>query len=87
MSNLAVSPSGRKPKKIISTERVIVYSVLTLCALFFLFPLYIMVITSLKDIEAIRSGNIFIPTMNPTFAAWGKAWNRLYGGCGRDSCA
>ena len=71
----AIVPSGRKPRKLISTERLVVYSVLTLCALFFLFPLYIMVITSLKDIEAIRSGNIFIPTMNPTFAAWGKAWN------------
>ncbi len=71
----AIVPSGRKPRKLISTERVVVYSVLTLCALFFLFPLYIMVITSLKDIEAIRSGNIFIPTMNPTFSAWAKAWD------------
>ncbi len=71
----AIVPSGRKPKKLISTERVVVYSVLCLCALFFLFPLYIMVITSLKDIEAIRSGNIFIPTMHPTLTAWGKAWN------------
>ncbi len=70
-----VGPSGPKPKKRFSTERVIVYSVLTVCAVFFLFPLYIMIITSLKDIEAIRSGNIFVPTMNPTFAAWGKAWN------------
>ena len=71
----AIVPSGRKPRKLISTERLVVYSVLTLCALFFLFPLYIMVITSLKDIEAIRSGNIFIPTMNPTFSAWAKAWD------------
>jgi glucose/mannose transport system permease protein len=71
----AVVPSGPKPKKMFSTERIVVYSVLCICAVFFLFPLYIMIITSLKDIEAIRSGNIFIPTMNPTFAAWGKAWN------------
>jgi hypothetical protein len=28
MSDLAITPSGRKPKKIISTERVVVYSVL-----------------------------------------------------------
>ena len=70
-----VVPSGPKPKKFITTERVIVYSVLCVCALFFLFPLYIMVVTSLKDIEAIRSGNIFIPTMTPTFSAWSKAWN------------
>jgi glucose/mannose transport system permease protein len=74
-NTVVLGPSGPKPKKLISTERVIVYSVLGICALFFLFPLYIMVITSLKDIDAIRNGNIFIPTMNPTFAAWGKAWN------------
>ena len=61
MSNSSITevvPSGRKPKKLITPERVVVYSVLTLCAIFFLFPLYIMVITSLKDIEAIRSGVI-----------------------------
>ncbi len=78
MSNSSLTtivPSGRKPKKLISTERVVVYSVLCICALFFLFPLYIMIITSLKDIEAIRSGNIFVPTMHPTFTAWAKAWN------------
>lgn len=68
-----VIPTGPKPKKFITTERVIVYSVLSICALFFLFPLYIMIITSLKDIEAIRSGNIFVPTMHPTFGAWDKA--------------
>ena len=70
-----IIPAGRKPRKLISTERVVVYSVLCICALFFLFPLYIMVITSLKDIEAIRNGNIFVPTLNPTFTAWAKAWN------------
>jgi glucose/mannose transport system permease protein len=75
VASIASEPSGRKPKKLISTERVVVYTVLCFCAVFFLFPLYIMVITSLKDIEAIRSGNIFIPTMTPTFTAWGKAWN------------
>ena len=77
MSNTitAVEPSGRKPKKWITSERVIVYSVLTVCALFFLFPLYIMIITSMKDIQAIQGGNIFIPTMHPTFTAWEKAWN------------
>ena len=68
-----VIPTGPKPKKFITTERVIVYSVLSICALFFLFPLYIMIITSLKDIVAIRSGNIFVPTMHPTFGAWDKA--------------
>ena len=68
-----VIPSGPKPKKFITIERAVVYSVLGLCALFFLFPLYIMVITSMKDIETIRNGNIFLPTFHPTFDAWNKA--------------
>ncbi len=77
MSNIsnAIEPSGAKPKKFITIERAIVYTVLIACAAFFLFPLYIMVITSLKDLDAIRAGNLFVPTAHPTFAAWTKAWS------------
>ncbi len=72
---LAAGPSGAKPKPFITPQRAVVYTVLIVCAIFFLFPLYIMVITSLKNIQEIQSGNIFIPTMHPTFDAWEKAWN------------
>ena len=77
MSNTSPSvvPSGAKPKPFITPQRVLVYTVLTICAVFFLFPLYIMIITSLKNIQEIQSGNIFIPTMTPTLDAWEKAWN------------
>ena len=68
-------PSGAKPKKFITWERFIVYGVLTACALFFIFPLYIMVITSLKSLPEIRAGNIFVPTLSPSLDAWEKAWN------------
>ncbi|MFM2367470.1 MAG: hypothetical protein RIR95_2078 [Pseudomonadota bacterium] len=74
-SSFANGPSGAKPKPFITWERFVVYTVLIVCALFFLFPLYIMIITSLKDIEEIRGGNIFVPTMHPTFDAWAKAWD------------
>jgi glucose/mannose transport system permease protein len=43
---------------------------------FFLFPLYIMVITSLKDLDAIRAGNLFTPSDNMTIAPWIKAWSQ-----------
>ena len=72
---LAAGPSGAKPKPFITPQRAVVYTVLIVCAIFFLFPLYIMIITSLKNIQEIQSGNIFIPTMHPTFDAWEKAWN------------
>ena len=74
-SSFAAGPSGAKPKPFVTWQRFVVYSVLTVCAVFFLFPLYIMIITSLKDIEEIRGGNIFVPTMEPTFDAWIKAWD------------
>ena len=74
-SAFPAGPSGAKPKPFITWQRFVVYSVLVVCAIFFLFPLYIMIITSLKDIETIRAGNIFVPTMEPTFDAWIKAWD------------
>jgi glucose/mannose transport system permease protein len=75
VNSISTSPFGRKPKKLITLERAIVYSVLTICAAFFLLPLYVMVITSLKDLDAIRDGNIFIPSANPTLEPWIKAWS------------
>ncbi|MEI6800694.1 MAG: carbohydrate ABC transporter permease [Pseudomonadota bacterium] len=74
-TNLAAGPSGAKPKPFVTPQRAVVYTVLIVCAIFFLFPLYIMIITSLKNIQEIQSGNIFIPTLHPTFDAWEKAWN------------
>ena len=55
-------PQGRKPKRLIDPARILIYTVLILAAIFYLFPLYIMVITSLKDLEGIRYGNLFVPT-------------------------
>jgi glucose/mannose transport system permease protein len=69
----SVTPSGPKPRKIFTLPRVVVYSVLLLCCVFFLFPLYIMLITSFKDLDAIREGNLFTPSANFTTYPWSKA--------------
>jgi glucose/mannose transport system permease protein len=74
-STLDAGPSGAKPKRFITWQRFVVYTVLIVCAAFFLFPLYIMIITSLKNIQEIRTGNIFLPTLSPSLDAWEKAWN------------
>ena len=74
-STIAAGPSGAKPKAFITWERFVVYSVLGVCAAFFLMPLYIMIITSMKSIAEIQGGNIFIPTSSPNLDAWEKAWN------------
>jgi glucose/mannose transport system permease protein len=73
MSVDTVIPSGPKPKKLFTLPRVIVYGTLLVCCIFFLFPLYIMLITSFKDLDAIREGNLFTPSMNFTTYPWSKA--------------
>jgi glucose/mannose transport system permease protein len=73
MSVDSIIPAGPRPKKFFTLPRVIVYSVLLLCCVFFLFPLYIMLITSFKDLDAIREGNLFTPAVNFTFYPWNKA--------------
>ncbi len=55
-------------------QRVALWSVLLLFAAFFLLPLYVMLATSLKDMEQIRSGHLLSLPTAPTLEAWAKAW-------------
>ncbi len=71
-----VIPSGPIPKPMFAPGRVFIYAVLVLTSIYYLIPLYVMIITSVKDLDAIRDGNIFIPTNHPTFAPWIKAWSQ-----------
>ena len=68
-------PQGKRPRNPFAWSRILIYTVLIVAALFYLFPLYIMVITSLKDLDGIRTGNLFVPTTHPTLDAWFKAWD------------
>ena len=58
-----------------SVGRVFTYGLLLVAALFFLAPLYVMVATSLKDAEQIRSGNLLSLPNSLNFEAWGLAWS------------
>ncbi len=51
------------------------YAVLALAALFFLAPLYVMLVTSLKDAEQIRNGNLLSLPSTVQFNAWRLAWS------------
>ncbi|WP_419178580.1 carbohydrate ABC transporter permease [Ensifer adhaerens] len=51
-----------------------IYGTLVVVALYYLLPLYVMVITSLKGMPEIRLGNIFAPPVEITFEPWVKAW-------------
>lgn len=55
--------------------RLGLYAFLASAALFFLLPLYVMLVTSLKSMDEIRLGNIFALPLAPTFDAWRAAWS------------
>ena len=65
---------GAKPKHL-TAGRVGLYAFLLLSALFFLLPLYIMIVTSLKTMDEIRLGDIFRWPTDASFAAWAAAWS------------
>jgi glucose/mannose transport system permease protein len=55
--------------------RVLVYAVLLVAAFFFLAPLYVMLATSLKDADQIRSGNLLSLPTSINFDSWKLAWS------------
>ena len=54
--------------------RIGVYAFLLTAALFFLAPLYIMLVTSFKTMDEIRLGQLFALPIDPTIAPWRAAW-------------
>jgi len=69
-----IEPSGPRPKPFFTPKRIMLYTTLVFFSLYFLFPLYVMVATSLKTMPEIRFGNIFALPTAPSFDAWIKAW-------------
>jgi glucose/mannose transport system permease protein len=59
----------------LSVQRLLLWAVLIAFAAWFLTPLYVMVSTSLKDMEQVRSGHLLSLPTNPNFDAWAKAWS------------
>jgi glucose/mannose transport system permease protein len=55
--------------------RLFIYGLLTIAALYFLIPLVVMLLTSLKTMEDIRTGHLISFPSRITFSAWGAAWN------------
>lgn len=70
-------PTIRRRKLKTSAEigKIGLYVFLIVAALFFAIPLFIMISTSLKTAEEIRSGSIFDLPQALDFSAWGKAWS------------
>ena len=75
MHNSDEVPNGTKPKKIFSRSNIIIYGTLIIISIYYLLPLWVMVMTSLKGMPEIRMGNIFSPPLEVTFEPWVKAWS------------
>ena len=58
----------------LSLGRVLIYAALAAAAVFFLIPFFVMVITSVKTMEDIRTGFLISWPRQFTLEAWRKAW-------------
>jgi glucose/mannose transport system permease protein len=57
--------------------RLVVYALLALVAAYYLMPLFVMLTTSVKSLEEIRTGNLVALPSHVSFAAWAKAWGSV----------
>ncbi len=55
--------------------RFLLYVILLVFVLYYLLPLFVMITTSLKSLEEIRTGSLVSLPRNVTFEAWGTAWS------------
>ncbi|PWQ95221.1 carbohydrate ABC transporter permease [Leucothrix arctica] len=83
-TNLVDGPRGPKPKRAFTRRNIFVYGTLLLFAVYYLLPLWVMVVTSLKGMPEIRMGNIFSPPVEVTFQPWVKAWSEACTGINCD---
>jgi glucose/mannose transport system permease protein len=70
----ATQPNGAPPSRM-TPGRIGIYAFLVVTALFFLTPLYVMIVTSLKTMGEIRLGAILALPRAPTFEPWIVAWS------------
>ena len=73
-----------KQSKRLTPARVGTYAFLISAAAFFLLPLYVMLITSVKPMEEIRQGNLFALPLNVTLDPWISAWTEACTGLNCD---
>ena len=58
-----------------TASRALIYTTLVLAAVLFMAPLYVMLVTSLKDADEIRNGNLLSLPGSLNFEAWSLAWS------------
>ncbi|HLQ18608.1 MAG TPA: carbohydrate ABC transporter permease [Tabrizicola sp.] len=83
-SGAMTGPRGAKPKKTLSGRNIMLYGTLLVVCIYYLLPLWVMVMTSLKGMPEVRIGNIFAPPVEITFEPWVKAWSEACTGLNCD---
>ena len=70
--------SAQSPDNAISSgklTRVLIYAALFLFAFYYLLPLYVMLVNSLKTLDEIRQGGMLSPPHEWTIQPWLTAWS------------
>ncbi|NVO25021.1 carbohydrate ABC transporter permease [Donghicola sp. B5-SW-15] len=60
------------------------YGILCVICFYYILPLWVMMMTSLKGMPEVRMGNIFAPPVEITFEPWVKAWSQACTGLNCD---
>jgi len=74
MTDVRFSLGGARATRM-TLGRWLLFIILGLFVFYFLTPLYVMIITSLKTLDDIRLGGLMNPPSQITFEPWIKAWN------------
>ena len=72
-NSLITIPQHRIMKRL--ALRWLLYLLLCAFALYYMMPLFVMITTSLKNLEEIRTGSLMSLPREITFAAWSTAWS------------
>lgn len=75
MTDLSYAPTRGQSPVTKMVLRFVLYILLGLFALFYLMPLFVMITTSLKSLDEIRTGDLVSLPREVTFDAWRTAWS------------
>jgi glucose/mannose transport system permease protein len=74
-AHVSTIPEDRSATSSRSPARALLYLVLIAFAIYYLLPLFIMVVNSVKPLAEIQGGNMLSLPAEMTFEPWRKAWN------------
>jgi glucose/mannose transport system permease protein len=77
---MAPLSAGKRPAAALTLTRVLTYAFLVIAAIWFLLPVWVLLMTSIKGFEEVQVDRMWFLPRNPTLQAYVRAWNE--GGIG-----